>query len=309
MDARALFLADHARIHAAATSTEAEMAAAGGFTMQDDTLKRLEEADLRASPEGLCSIVWHIWHMTRIEDVVVNAMLRGAPEVLDRDGWLDRLGVDVRLVGTGDSDQEVRGFSERVDIPALLAYRDAVGQSRPAPGSATLDLDTLDAVPGPAPSASPPPRPSSGSGRAGCCASTPARAAPSCSPSRSPITASCTGPKPASPAPASATATPDGRRPDLGFPGCGTAVRMPRPNVLVKVLRAAARFTCSGRSCWTQCPAFRSAPAAASVPMPPGRSSTRVPAPGPASPDQHGLGLTGRRSSPDRDSGVATSAR
>ena len=146
MDARALFLADHARIHAAATSTEAEMATAGGFTMQDDTLKRLPEDDLRASPEGLCSIVWHIWHMTRIEDVVVNAMLRGSREILDRDGWLARLGVDVRLVGTGDSDQEVRGFSEQVDITALLAYRDAVGRATRA-WVRDLDLDTLDAVP------------------------------------------------------------------------------------------------------------------------------------------------------------------
>ena len=146
MDARTLFLADHARIHAAATSTDAELKAAGGFTMQDDTLKRLEDAELRASPEGLCSIVWHLWHMTRIEDAVVNAMLRGAPEVLDRDGWLDRLGVDVRLVGTGDSDEEVRGFSERVDVPALLAYRDAVGRETRA-FAREVDFTSLDAVP------------------------------------------------------------------------------------------------------------------------------------------------------------------
>jgi hypothetical protein len=146
MDARALFLADHARIHAAAVSTEAEMAAAGGFTMQDDTLKRLPEADLRANPDGLCSIVWHVWHMTRIEDVVANAMLRGNPEILDRDGWLDRLGVDARLVGTGDSDEEVRGFSEKVDVSALLAYREAVGRETRA-WVRDLDFATLDAVP------------------------------------------------------------------------------------------------------------------------------------------------------------------
>jgi hypothetical protein len=150
MDARALFLADHARIHAAATSTDAELAAAGGFTMQDDTLKRLQEADLRASPDGLCSIVWHVWHMTRIEDVVANSMLRGSPEILDRDGWLERLGVDVRLVGTGDSDEEVRGFSERVDVSALLSYRDAVGRETRA-WVRDLDVATLDEVPDLAP--------------------------------------------------------------------------------------------------------------------------------------------------------------
>lgn len=146
MDARQFFLADHSRIHAATTSTEAEFASAGGFTMQDDTLKRLEEASLRVSPDGLCSIVWHIWHMTRIEDVVANTLLRGTPEVLDQSDWLTRLGVEVRHVGTGDTDDEVRGFSEQVDVPALLAYRDTVGRETRA-WVRDLDFATLDVVP------------------------------------------------------------------------------------------------------------------------------------------------------------------
>ena len=146
MDARALFLADHTRIHAAATSTPDELAAAGGFTMQDDTLKRLEDADLRASPDGLCSIAWHIWHMTRIEDVSVNVLLHGQPEVLDTGGWLARLGLDRRLVGTGDTEDEVREFSERVDLAGLRAYRDAVGRGTRAV-VAGLDFAALDAVP------------------------------------------------------------------------------------------------------------------------------------------------------------------
>jgi hypothetical protein len=146
MDARALFLADHARIHAAATSTEAELAAAGGFTMQDDTLKRMPEADLRVTPDGLCSIVWHLWHMTRIEDVVINTLLRGAPEVLDAGDWPGRLGVEARLVGTGDTEDDVHGFSARVEVAALLAYRDAVGRATRA-WVADLDFATLDAVP------------------------------------------------------------------------------------------------------------------------------------------------------------------
>lgn len=146
MDARTLFLADHTRIHAAATSTEAELATAGGFTMQDDTLKRMPEADLRATPDGLCSIVWHLWHMTRIEDVAVNTLFRGVPEVLDSGEWLSRLGVDRRVVGTGDTDDEVRELSEQVDIAALLAYRDAVGRQTRAL-VADLDLSALDTAP------------------------------------------------------------------------------------------------------------------------------------------------------------------
>src|SRR5436190_246988 len=44
------------------------------------------------------------------------------------------------------SHQEVRGFSERVDLSALLAYRDAVGRETRA-WARDLDFDTLDAVP------------------------------------------------------------------------------------------------------------------------------------------------------------------
>ena len=146
MDARQLFLADHSRIHAAATSTEAELTAAGGFTMQDDTLKRLDVEHLRATPDDLCSIVWHVWHMTRIEDVTVNTLLRGTAEVIDRSDWLAQLGIEVRHVGTGDTDTEVRGLSEQVDVAALLAYRDAVGRETRAWVS-TLDVTTLDSVP------------------------------------------------------------------------------------------------------------------------------------------------------------------
>jgi hypothetical protein len=148
VDARAvsLYLADHTRIHAATTSTEAELAQAGGFTMQDDTLKRLEDADLRASPDGLCSIVWHLWHMTRIEDVAVNTLLQGQPEVLESGDWIARLGVERRLVGTGDTENEVRALSEEVRIEGLLAYREAVGKQTRETVKA-LDLAVLEAVP------------------------------------------------------------------------------------------------------------------------------------------------------------------
>ena len=150
MDARALFLADHSRIHAAATSTAAELSAAGSFTMQDDTLKRLEEADLRASPDGLCSIVWHLWHLTRIEDVVVNAMLRGAPEILDRgtDGrWLARPTRRRRPPGRHRRHRR-RGprllRARRRRCPARLPRRRRPRDPRLGPGA---DLDALDAVP------------------------------------------------------------------------------------------------------------------------------------------------------------------
>ncbi|MCC6178668.1 MAG: DinB family protein [Chloroflexi bacterium] len=147
MDARRILLLDHTRIHAARTSSEADLAAAGGFTMQDACLRGLEEAHLRAVPgPGLMSIVWHAWHLTRIEDLIVNTGLRGMSEILDRGDWLARLKVDERLVGTGDTDDEVRAFGERVDVTALFDYRDAVGRETRA-WIADLDLAALEEPP------------------------------------------------------------------------------------------------------------------------------------------------------------------
>jgi hypothetical protein len=76
---------------------------------------------------GLNSIAWLLWHMTRFEDVVVNTVLREAPQVLDHGGWAERMGIEAPLLGTGSGDDEVASFSARVDPSAVRACRAAVG--------------------------------------------------------------------------------------------------------------------------------------------------------------------------------------
>jgi len=98
------------------------------FSYEDRLFADLDEPQLRASPDGLNSIVWTVWHHTRYEDLVVNLLLRGQPEIFD-DGWADPLGIDHRQAGTGFSDDEVADLSDRIDIGALRQYRAAVGRS------------------------------------------------------------------------------------------------------------------------------------------------------------------------------------
>jgi hypothetical protein len=82
--------------------------------------------------------------MARCEDVMVNTVLRDVPEVLD-DGWLKRLGVSTRHIGTGDTVAEVQLLSQQIDVTALRLYRSAVAR---ATKTWVLDLDfvSLDAV-------------------------------------------------------------------------------------------------------------------------------------------------------------------
>ena len=137
MDARMMFLADHARVHSAA------VADAGVLQLGDLPFTSLTDTQMRRRLPGHTSLAWYLWHLARAEDVAVNAVLRGVPEVLDAEGWESRLGVPLRDIGTGMSNDEVDEFSADVDLAALRAYRNAVGRATRA-RVAALDFDTLD---------------------------------------------------------------------------------------------------------------------------------------------------------------------
>ena len=140
MDLRERYLGDHARLHVARVSEHQ------GYSLLDPLLDGLTEADLRARSPGLNSICWVLWHMTRFEDVVVNIALQGLPDVLARENWLTQLGQQSALVGTGSGDDEVRDFNGRVNLTALLAYRETVGRDTRA-WLSSVTLNALDAVP------------------------------------------------------------------------------------------------------------------------------------------------------------------
>lgn len=122
MDARDLFLDQHAAVHTAAV---------GGNKMSqaERTFGGLTDAQMRVRPrEDLNSIAWLMFHIARAEDVMVNVMLAGRPQVFE-DGWGKRLGVTRRDFGIGMTSAEVTELTQQVDVAALREYRDAVGRS------------------------------------------------------------------------------------------------------------------------------------------------------------------------------------
>jgi hypothetical protein len=117
MDARTLLL-DHQRwVHSTSVTPRG-----WEWKMEDAVCEGLTDDQLRRCPqENLNSIAWLLWHMARCEDVAVNTVLRGEQEVLDQGNWLPRLGSATRHIGTGDTHEEVRELSERIDLVALRA--------------------------------------------------------------------------------------------------------------------------------------------------------------------------------------------
>jgi len=121
MDARDLFLAQHAAVQSVAVGGNPASAAERAFA-------GLSDEQMRVRPrEDLNSLAWLLWHIARAEDIMVNVILSGREQVCD-DAWLKRLGVSRRDFGIGMTSAEVTEVTRAVDLPALREYRDAVGR-------------------------------------------------------------------------------------------------------------------------------------------------------------------------------------
>lgn len=117
-----LFLRQHAAVHARGLSAQAE------WYFAEEALSGLTEAQLHALPTGEeHSIVWCLWHLARIEDMTMNVLIAGEPQVFE-DGWAERLKAPIRHSGNAMDVQAVRRFSEEVNVTEVLAYRLAVGR-------------------------------------------------------------------------------------------------------------------------------------------------------------------------------------
>lgn len=121
MDARDLFLDQHAAVHSAAV-------AGNKMSLAERTFTGLTDAQMRVRPrEDLNSLAWLLWHIARVEDVMVNPVLAGRAQVFD-DAWMKKLGIQRRDFGTGMTSAEVTELSAQIDPAALREYRDAVGR-------------------------------------------------------------------------------------------------------------------------------------------------------------------------------------
>ena len=121
MDARDLFLEQHAVVHTAAVGGNKASAA-------ERALGGLTDEQMRVRPrEDLNSIAWIVWHIARAEDLIVNLVLGGRDQISD-DAWRQRLGIDRLDFGIGMSRPEVSELTGKVDVGALREYRDAVGR-------------------------------------------------------------------------------------------------------------------------------------------------------------------------------------
>jgi len=91
------------------------------------------------------SIVWNLWHLSRVEDVALNRFIADSPQVMDEGGWLQRMKIPFRHHGGGMTLDEVDELDRNIDVPALHSYSDAV-QARTREIVNRLSMNDLDDV-------------------------------------------------------------------------------------------------------------------------------------------------------------------
>ena len=119
-----LFLKHHVMVHSA------RVAPSGVCSFADEVWSQgLSDELVRCIPsKGNHSIAWIFWHLARIEDVTMNLLVAGTPQLFHQENWPKRLKSSVCTTGNGMTDDEVVRLSAAVDLKALQDYRVAVGR-------------------------------------------------------------------------------------------------------------------------------------------------------------------------------------
>ena len=105
------------------------MAQTETWSFADEILNDMSEAQIRRIPQN-CehSVAWCLWHIARIEDVTMNLLVAGSPQVLNQGNWLEQMKLSAHDTGNAMPEADMAALSNTIDIEALRAYRLAVGR-------------------------------------------------------------------------------------------------------------------------------------------------------------------------------------
>jgi len=118
-----LFLIQHAMVHSE------KMSHSKLWSFEDEIWEGLSDATARCiPPNGEHSIVWIFFHLARIEDITMNMLVAGTPQLFLREGWSQKLKTTIQHSGNRMDERHVVRLSAAIDIDALRTYRSAVGR-------------------------------------------------------------------------------------------------------------------------------------------------------------------------------------
>lgn len=75
------------------------------------------------------SIAYSLWHIFRIEDIVAHSLIAGDEEIFFQSNYQDRIHSPIITTGNELKKEEIRIFSEQLNIPELYHYIEEVYQN------------------------------------------------------------------------------------------------------------------------------------------------------------------------------------
>jgi hypothetical protein len=117
------FLIQHAMVHSRPVSRM------DVWSFEDELWQGLTEKDFHTiPPKGEHSIAWILFHMARIEDITMNMLVAGSPQLYTKENWGKKLKSTIHHSANRMSDASVVDLSASLDLKALREYRLSVGR-------------------------------------------------------------------------------------------------------------------------------------------------------------------------------------
>jgi hypothetical protein len=112
----------HALVHVSKMSGSKEK------TYEDDLWEGLNDkvAKTAVNKKGK-TVIYGIWHSTRIEDITANLLIDNSMQVLDED-WEKKINSSISDTGNQLSSEELLSFSKAINVSELKNYRLEVGR-------------------------------------------------------------------------------------------------------------------------------------------------------------------------------------
>ena len=118
-----LFLNQHAMVHSAKISKSKL------WSFEHELLNDMTDDELRQIPAGdEHSIACILFHLARIEDIVINVLVAGMSQLFTSDDWAKKMNVSVIHSANNMNDSSIAELTANIDIKALLDYRIAVAR-------------------------------------------------------------------------------------------------------------------------------------------------------------------------------------
>jgi hypothetical protein len=97
-------------------------------TFYDDLWENMKEETYRIISNKETSVLWNIWHITRIEDIVSNILI-GKKETIFNKEIQVKLNIEIKDSGNAMTYSEIESFNKNMNIKELKEYRVKVGKS------------------------------------------------------------------------------------------------------------------------------------------------------------------------------------